>query len=758
MPSSILCSPSSFKLSSPLALLALLVLSLSAAASPLPSSLPSPHPPLESTSTAAQAKASGFLVLAPRGGASSLQLGDKCSTTAECTAGGYEVPAKSHYFCKKGACSWACNSGYVTSADQTACVAPVAVKRAATTTSPSSLAVPVPTCASSADCLVSSYLIPVNSRRACNNARKSCTFTCLSGYSLSADKSSCVKLASSSSAVPASTTTLQATPALPTCTASPDCAAATYAIPSNSRRSCNNARKTCAWTCNSGYTRSSGGTSCVKNASSSSSSAGSTTSTTRATPLASSGTLALTTATTTGVRPSTTVLAASPSTSASGSCSATSDCTQFIPANSHRLCYRGACTFRCNTDWVEQNDGCVRAALSSSAMSASASSTTAAPAATTSLAVATTSAEALVLSSSNSSAASAFVTASSTTTSPALPTLTTAPSPSSTTSSTSSSYSFRNTPTRTFSTAPTAPAANPILRRSYTGNDFFDQTKFWAFTAADPTAGSVNYQSLFSAATQNLTSLTSTGSARLGVDSTSVLAAGQYRNSVRISSVETVNPGSLVIADFAHVPEGCGTWPAFWLYSDPWPTNGEIDVLEGVSSRAYNEETIHTISGCSRNTAIPITGTWSGKTSSCATTDGSGCTVTDSDPASFGSGFNAAGGGVFAVQIAETGISIWRWKRANVPADVVVGSPRPQSWGTPVAAWDGSTCDTRTYFSELWITLNISICGRMAGKQATWQSASASGAQCYAKYPTCADAVRDPAAFAEAYFEVNSIQ
>ena len=28
------------------------------------------------------------------------------------------------------------------------------------------------------------------------------------------------------------------------------------------------------------------------------------------------------------------------------------------------------------------------------------------------------------------------------------------------------------------------------------------------------------------------------------------------------------------------MPSGYGTWPAFWLYGDNWPTNGEIDILE----------------------------------------------------------------------------------------------------------------------------------------------------------------------------------
>ena len=28
------------------------------------------------------------------------------------------------------------------------------------------------------------------------------------------------------------------------------------------------------------------------------------------------------------------------------------------------------------------------------------------------------------------------------------------------------------------------------------------------------------------------------------------------------------------------LPEGYGMWPAFWSYGDPWPTQGEIDILE----------------------------------------------------------------------------------------------------------------------------------------------------------------------------------
>ncbi len=28
------------------------------------------------------------------------------------------------------------------------------------------------------------------------------------------------------------------------------------------------------------------------------------------------------------------------------------------------------------------------------------------------------------------------------------------------------------------------------------------------------------------------------------------------------------------------LPAGKGMWPAYWIYEDPWPTQGEIDILE----------------------------------------------------------------------------------------------------------------------------------------------------------------------------------
>jgi beta-glucanase (GH16 family) len=40
------------------------------------------------------------------------------------------------------------------------------------------------------------------------------------------------------------------------------------------------------------------------------------------------------------------------------------------------------------------------------------------------------------------------------------------------------------------------------------------------------------------------------------------------------------NYTSLRIVSRIKTPPGVGMWPAFWVYGDAWPTNGEIDILE----------------------------------------------------------------------------------------------------------------------------------------------------------------------------------
>lgn len=72
------------------------------------------------------------------------------------------------------------------------------------------------------------------------------------------------------------------------------------------------------------------------------------------------------------------------------------------------------------------------------------------------------------------------------------------------------------------------------------------------------------------------------------------------RDSVRISSYDAY-ADSVIVLDLAHMPEGCGTWPAFWTLSHkgPWPNGGEIDIVEGMS-HGLREFIIQDIHPCNR--------------------------------------------------------------------------------------------------------------------------------------------------------------
>lgn len=39
------------------------------------------------------------------------------------------------------------------------------------------------------------------------------------------------------------------------------------------------------------------------------------------------------------------------------------------------------------------------------------------------------------------------------------------------------------------------------------------------------------------------------------------------------------------------LPDGYGMWPAFWSYGDPWPTQGEIDILEARGQEPFKYQT-----------------------------------------------------------------------------------------------------------------------------------------------------------------------
>ncbi|PON29393.1 hypothetical protein TGAM01_v201642 [Trichoderma gamsii] len=246
------------------------------------------------------------------------------------------------------------------------------------------------------------------------------------------------------------------------------------------------------------------------------------------------------------------------------------------------------------------------------------------------------------------------------------------------------------------------------------------------------------------------------GVVRIGVDSTQRYSTlDQGRPSIRIESKETYEHG-LFIADFLHMPPShCGLWPAFWSYGDNWPYDGEIDIIEGVNMAHNNIISAHTADGCIQGSSI--NGLYSGQqlNTQCAVGTyniGCGFNPSSDDLSSYGDGFNAAHGGVYAMEWNEEHIRIWHFARGSIPRDIENKEPDPESWGQPVAIFGGSSCDVDTYFKNMRLVLNINFCGDYGN--AVWGKLDT----CNQFAPTCAEYVAEnPEAFANAFWDVRYI-
>jgi hypothetical protein len=332
-------------------------------------------------------------------------------------------------------------------------------------------------------------------------------------------------------------------------------------------------------------------------------------------------------------------------------------------------------------------------------------------------------------------------------------------------------------------------SAHYTLVDDYTKENFFPGFDF--FTGPDPTSGFVQYQSLEqSIANQYIGYLND--SIYLGVDYTNKTPKG--RPSVRVEGKKKYNQG-LLTADVLHMPDSsCGSWPALWMFAEPWPENGEIDLLEGVNDQKRNSMTLHTSAGCIvANAFTPLNGGSNAnneasflgnmKTKNCdvAATDQDknvGCSIEapssipplasqrirlDTDETtntgelpSYGTDFNAAGGGVYAMEWSEKGISIFFFSHATnetMPKDLFSENPDPSTWGTPLARFAGDDCDFTKRFKDLKIVINTTFCGQWAGK--VWQN----GCAAKTKAATCEEYVENnPEAFSEAYWEIASLK
>jgi hypothetical protein len=326
--------------------------------------------------------------------------------------------------------------------------------------------------------------------------------------------------------------------------------------------------------------------------------------------------------------------------------------------------------------------------------------------------------------------------------------------------------------------------------------NFFSAFDF--FHGPDPTNGFVQFQDLPSSIDQNLIGyLEDTQSVFMGVDYVNKDPKG--RASVRLESKKTWDQG-LMIADIRHMPSSiCSTWPALWLIGsdlktgkmDQWPEFGEIDILEGVNDYDSNSITLHTSKGCvvdnstsgsmgqagNNNLDASFTGLMT--TGDCdVNADGQGknvgCSIhapktmssaqmaadssskTATPHPSYGTAFNAAGGGVYATEWTPTSISVWFIPRSSPLYTTHFTNttiPDPSQWGTPMAHFSGSGCEFDAHFQNLKVLFDTTFCGEWAGKEWDKSCAKKTGVA------TCEAYVRDnPDVFKEAFWEIAGLK
>jgi hypothetical protein len=113
-----------------------------------------------------------------------------------------------------------------------------------------------------------------------------------------------------------------------------------------------------------------------------------------------------------------------------------------------------------------------------------------------------------------------------------------------------------------------------------------------------------------------------------------------------------------------------------------------------------------------------------------ATNSNTGCTVKGA-PATYGPEFNAAGGGVVALEWRDEGIRVWVFSRdaergvtalplVDEGGGAAAAAPDPSVWGPPLADFPATNCDMGTHFRNQSIIVNIDLCGYFT--EAVWAS------------------------------------
>ncbi|KAK5172231.1 uncharacterized protein LTR77_003869 [Saxophila tyrrhenica] len=303
-----------------------------------------------------------------------------------------------------------------------------------------------------------------------------------------------------------------------------------------------------------------------------------------------------------------------------------------------------------------------------------------------------------------------------------------------------------------------APSAAPYeLVDDYEGTTFFD--KFSFYSGYDPTNGHVQYVNQTVAERNGLASTSPEGRTIISVDTTNRYPnGGPGRPAVRLVSNNAYTHG-LFILDLVHMPYGCGTWPAYWLLGPDWPSNGEIDIIEGVNTIDHNSMSLHTSNNCTISGAEQ-SGDF--QTSDCNkdVNGNSGCGSSASNtntPNNYGAALNRANGGVYATEWTSNYIKVWFFGRNNIPTSITIGAPDVSQFGVPVYNAQGQ-CPIDQHFNNMSIIINTDFCGDWAGNVFT-QYAGCPSSPGQNSWGSCVNYVGDnPSAFTEAYWSINSVR
>ncbi|KAH6851998.1 concanavalin A-like lectin/glucanase domain-containing protein [Alternaria alternata] len=297
------------------------------------------------------------------------------------------------------------------------------------------------------------------------------------------------------------------------------------------------------------------------------------------------------------------------------------------------------------------------------------------------------------------------------------------------------------------------------LKATYDASNFFDDSSFRFYNGWDKfTHGLAFYVSKEEATELGLARIED-GKVRLGVDTNQVLTPkepgeGYGRKSIRLEGVQTFDNG-LFIADFDHLPSGCGMWPALWLLHDDADQEdwySEFDIIEGVSKNSWNELSIHTVQTPCKMRDSGGTGQ---TRDDLECSSGYNCGVNGPD-GSLGQAFNDRHGGVWAAEVSNGGIKAWFFARGSEPSGLDGDHPDPSRWGKPVMNFVGDGCDIQKTFKKMKIILNITFCGRNAGGD-TWAGYSGCAAETHDD--SCNHFVAaNPDKLKEVFYLINSVR